>query len=146
MRFHLPSLAVGAALALLVGLLSAQNLVNSPDLNVRLTEPAPVYTQGHPRNVVKIEEGTPFTVPSDRLLVITSMGHGKADSSGFEVWLSVNGVHEARVSAGAVTAPYRSSLTPIPGVGIVAQGGDTVDVKMSGASLEGRAWGYLADD
>lgn len=139
MRFHAPSLAVGIALALVVGVLSAQNLVNSPDLNVRVVEPAPVYAPAHPKNFVRLVEQTPFVVPSERVLVLTAVGVGKTASTSGSTRVEVNGVQEIMVSSSA-----GEWIRELPLPGLVAQPGDSV-VVIAGANGDGRAWGYLAD-
>ena len=150
MKLHPASLLVGAALAIGVGLLSAQQIVGSPAVEVRVVE-MPIdqmrqlelvrHEGAHPRNYVTIEEGTPYTVPVGHLLVIkqSGLGDGGGPLGPPQVW--IDGVMELGNGYENSLGNYtRSSLVP----GYVVQPGSVVEAKNGGTSSV-LILGYLAD-
>jgi len=71
---HPGSALAGAAIVLLVSVLTAQQVV-SRLVHVRIVDPIVAAPSPHPRDFVRVEEGTPFTVSLDRILVGTGLRH-----------------------------------------------------------------------
>jgi hypothetical protein len=135
MRLHPASLAVGAALMVGVGILSAQNIVGTPTIEVRAIEPVVTYSPAHPKNFVRVEMATPYVVPSERILVLTALGW---NDGGSYAHLLIDGN-----IVFLTTSTLEGSIQPIVSPGIVAQSGQTVSVTSNQG--EGVALGYLAD-
>ena len=94
MKLHPASLAVGAALAIGVALLSAQQIVGSPAIVVRrVIEPVVTHEGAHPRDWVRVVEGTPYTVPPGRILAVTGTRHLGAFRGG-----ALSGDHQLTVN------------------------------------------------
>jgi len=140
-RSHALTLAVGFVLGLVVLVSMGQTAVDrSPIVRVQYMP--------HPRDMVQIKQGTPYTVPAGRILVITGLGTGAHFTSGKdEVTLKINGVSEA-MTASEVSCfngdGVGSSMVTVP-PGCSATAGSTVEVVEGGGQTSGRAWGYLAD-
>jgi hypothetical protein len=142
-KLHFLSAAFGFIVAGLLAVTTSQASPPPATLN-----PAAVRIEymPHPRDMVQIKEGTSYTVPAGRLLVITALGDatGYFNTPTFNVQLSVNGQVEA-------AAYYPASVSPSPTVlelaqGLVAKAGDVVavSVRPGFSSVDARAWGYLA--
>ena len=149
MKLHPASLAVGAALAVGVALLSAQQIVGSPAVEVRVVE-MPIdqmrqlelvrHDGAHPRQFVEIVEGQSFTVPSDRLFVVTAIGTNNNDS-----WTQVL-VGGTPVVTRKGNHPSGSlSLIELPRPGYACPASSIVEVTDGGTGGNARAWGYLTD-
>lgn len=142
---HPGSALAGAAIVVLVGALSAQQVVGRL-LDVRIVRPVIAQVDPHPRDFVRIVEGQPFAVPSHRRLVVTSLGHN-ATNGPHPVELRVDGVIEARVLTGYITTELYSDLIQLPTPGIMAGPGSVVEVQLGGVNPDdARAWGYLVDN
>ncbi len=143
LTLHPLSAVTGLALAALVALTTSQASPSPAKLN-----PASIRIEyvPHPRDMVQIREGTPYTVPAGKLLVITALGDatGFFNAPMFNVQLSVNGQLEATAySPGPATAsPTVLELAQ----GFVARSGDVVaaSARPGFSNTDGRAWGYLA--
>lgn len=72
MRLHLPSVLLTVGVVGLVALTSSQALTPVGGFRIEYLP--------HPRDYVQIKEGTPYTVPVGKLLVVT--GLGSADPAG----------------------------------------------------------------
>jgi len=138
------SALVGAAVVLLAGVLSAQQIANR-FVSVRVLETPTLEMAPHARDFVRIVEGTPFAVPAEKILVLTGVGAqnrpGAANSVG-EV--RING--QAQWAVWVPTNPYHSF--PIP-VGLRAVAGDSVeagqDPNVGDQSMVVVVLGYLVD-
>ena len=133
---HPASLALGLALGITILLSMGQvNPMSTRTLNVQYVP--------HPRDMVQIYGGTPYTVPTGRLFVLTGLGN-YAGTTGTPqtVGLLVNGQREVTVAA-AESGP---SVKDVP-VGFTASAGSIVEVVEVIGSQDPsvpRAWGYLA--
>ena len=138
--------ALGAALAS-----PFQDLLGSPSVQVDLTNiPIDQMAQhrqvidhlSHPRDFVLLKPGAPFTVPSDRLFVVTNLGLGEGHHDGI-AGLSVNG----EIEVGGI-GNREGSTVPVIGR-FVCRPGDIVEVVFCGEgsadSSSPRAWGFLID-
>ena len=132
MKLHPTSLIAGAALfASILALSSA-----APQTVITGSPGVIQHDIAHPRNFVEIKEGTPYTVPSARLFVVTNLGNWNVVDWG---QLFVNGTTVSRTLAQGPGA-----LSSVPSIGrYVCQPGDVVEV--SGYNNQGRAWGFLTD-
>jgi hypothetical protein len=93
-----------------------------------------------PRDMVQIREGTPFTVPPGKLLVMTALGN--SDAAGIGSILRVNGTVE--LTNTFVYAQNPPSVCPIAN-GLALPAGSVVEaMNIGGGTANGRAWGYLA--
>lgn len=149
MRAHantrIPSHTATAALAAAVAAIVSPLLQSVPaDRDVQAVLDT---SQPHPRDFVRIQQGTPFTVPAGRILVVTGMGF--ATSPGFASYtlaIEIDGVavlteyHWAHLgSSGAVNGP---SLTTLP-QGVVAAEAQVVTA--ASTLTDCVLLGYLAD-
>lgn len=170
---HPVSLAVGAAA--LGGVLWLVSAVQAPASTgaatsravsqVPLTISNPIEVKGVPvpGNMVTIKEGTPYVVPTGRVLVLTALGAVSSTlvcssgcSNATEVALLLDGQVEVTTpnatglvaSNGSLAAMAAfsfgegTSMHALP-VGCAAKGGVTVTVAAGGGNIA-RAWGYLA--
>ena len=125
-----------------------QDLLGSPGLEVdvvsiplaQMRQHQQVVHQGaHPRDFVAIEEGTPFTVPDGKLLVIRQLGLAYGGGSNTTVRLYVDGAW--KVSApGHAWVHENEPFEP----GYVVQPGSVVEVIHQEAH-KAIALGYLVD-
>lgn len=95
----------------------------------------------HPRDMVQIREGTPYVVPSGRILVVTAIGTTDGvPCNQYRPTLLVNGSEEL------VAFSFTLGENSVRGVasGLTLPAGFTVDVSTN-CNQHGRAWGYLAD-
>jgi hypothetical protein len=103
------------------------------------------------RDMIQIKEGVPYTVPANRMFVLTGLGTTVLTSNyGTTCELRVNGVRE--VSGGFVVTGSANgggmsegcSVASTPNCFMVSAGA-TIEVKeLTPNSFNGRAWGYLA--
>jgi len=145
---------LGAGTALAVVLLSSFQSTISQMLRVVVTNPVelktvdtnPVGSFLHPRNSVRIREGTPFTVPVGKLIVLTSMGSIEVSSAVQNTVLTIDGVDEAVVRYSTTQmSTATSTVTPLP-EGLVAGEGQVVAVaELDPTDEAGVAWGFLVD-
>lgn len=137
-ELHPTSLLVGAAVVGLAFLTMAQT-------------PQPINPTWSPRNpqpivllrdYVQIYEGTPYTVPPNKILMITALGHRNSYGN---VLLIVNNQPLPLVQMTVVTSlsGVTNSMAEMPR-GLTVNAGDVVSVLASGGT-EGVAWGFLAD-
>ena len=96
-----------------------------------------------PRTAVLIREGTPYTVPSGKLLIVTAVGMTNAPSTENRSVLRLDGKEE--VTTFLTTAAGGSSLVEFPSPGIRAVSGQVVEADTLSSGNDGRAWGYLID-
>ena len=130
MRLHPVSLLAGAALfASILALSSAapQMSLGSPGIIS--------HDIAHPRNFVEIQEGSPYTVPTARLFVVTHVGG--ADRVSGDGKLLVDGVQ--------ICETYLAGETNSVGsIGrYVVQPGSTIEPIASNS--QGRVWGFLTE-
>jgi hypothetical protein len=92
-----------------------------------------------PRDMVQIKQGTPYVVPAGKIFVLTGLGDAEALDY---ARLVVNGQIEAIISTGCSNGGG-SSLVAVP-PGFTVQAGSTISAEATG-TINGRAWGYLAN-
>ena len=133
-RLHPLSAFIGAAIVGLCLLTMSQMRVAGAVIRIEY--------QPHPIDMVQIKEGTPFTVPTGKVLAITGLGGTRINS--FSIALYVNGTVEASTyisltngTNDCLVAPVPSGLTALPGSVVHVTGGEA-------APDDARAWGYLA--
>ena len=105
MRIDLASAALGAVGGLgLFGLLSLaqpqQATLLTRPIDFRLVNPVDVVGIGNPRNIVEIQEGTQYVVPTGKVFWLSSLGSGKSTNS---VTLKVDGVDQVISASGSLT-------------------------------------------
>ena len=88
----------------------------------------------HPRDYVRIKEGTPFVVPSGKCLVVKSLSYSTYNGS-THVQLRINGVD----AYSGTMVGGKSEITP----GFLAVAGESVSVHRDGVIA--LALGYLVD-
>ena len=134
-RIQPVSLALGLALGVCAILSMSQASV--------IHTPLRVEYMPHPRDMVQIKEGTPFTVPGGKVFVLTGLGSAQAGTTG-GAWVMVNGQVELSITSFAQgnTVGNVPSVGEIP-TGLTSAPGSTLTVGSSVAGT-GRAWGYLA--
>lgn len=132
MRIHFPSVSLGAVAVSLILLSMSQA---APTLTQARVEYGP-----HPRDMVQVKQGTPYTVPPGKLFVLT--GLGGADNLGYSQ-LSVDGASEAAVMA-TCSNGGGSTVASVPS-GFTVPGGSTISVVTTSGGGQSRAWGYLAN-
>lgn len=143
LRVHVPSALIGAcALGLVLLATGAQHVLTdqSPKTLKWPVEVAQTLRiDGIPaaRDMVMVEKGVPYTVPSGKLFALIAMGTTDAQSTSAVTDLVVNGQQEARVQKQA----GGPSVMPYP-PGLVLTAGSILEVEGTGTS---RAYGYLAD-
>lgn len=131
LQFHLPS-ALGGLLAGAAGLAAVQT-----------TQQTVAFGPYGWRDLVRVEESFPYTVPEGRVLVITSAGHtaGSNPSTLSEaetnLMVVIDGTRELMLNP--VNGP--STLEP----GWVVQPGSRVLVRFADDSWTGYIFGYLVD-
>ena len=119
---------------------SGHRAVQSPVMDLGLTIDGSVHVEGIPRpeEMMRIEEGTPFTVPAGKALVLTALGSAQGGSM---TTLLVDGV--AEFEKAMTTSPTPGSMMFVP-AGFRIDAGSVVTVS-TGFPADGRAWGYLVD-
>ncbi len=118
-----------------VGSSPTRQLVSTLDLTID----GPVQVAGvpAPSQMMRIDEGSVFIVPTGKVFVLTALGT-KANNGGSTSFL-VDGVELLRASA---SAPVETTMYPVPpGLKVDADASITLT---NGIGL-GAAWGYLAD-
>jgi hypothetical protein len=139
-QLHPTSLLVGAAVVGLAFLTMAQNPQPiNPTWSPRNPQPVVLL-----RDYVQIREGTPYTVPPNKILMITAIG--REDAGLQNVFLLINGTVRLSTSSGSYSwgpsAPHVHEVAK----GLTANAGDVItvdDFSMQGGLAV--AWGYLAD-
>ncbi len=137
---HPGSLAAGAALAAVLFVVAG---AQTPVVE-SVIDPAPRVIEHHivgipdPRDVVLImEENGPYTVPSDKVLLIS--GFGSIHYYTTQCALFVDGAQVALGNSNQGQAMF----TPLPVPGIQVRAGSVVS--FSSSNNTGRAIGYLSD-
>ena len=130
-NFHVPSLVIGVLAATVVLMSMGQS---SPVLGPPRIEYGP-----HPRDMVQIKEGTPYTVPVGRIFVLTGLG-STLTASGL-TFFKVNGEDLLIGGWSGGVGGQTATVAPIP-MGCTVAGGSVISL-VSGAG-QGRAWGYLS--
>lgn len=134
--------AVGIA-AVLAGAAPIQS--SASDRDVQAVED---LSQPHPRDFVRIQQGTPFVVPSDSILVIKGMSFANPNgAAGWSQTIQIDGVpafsdygwfrNQANVGTW-----HASQVTEIP-LGVTAGEGSTVEAVSNRSDCV--LLGYLAD-
>lgn len=130
-QLHPVSLLVGLAGGVIGLLLMSQSAVST--LPTGRVEVGP-----HPRDMVQIAEGQPYTVPPGKILVVTAVGY-IAPGPGTAT-LKVNGVTALTMHDGS-----NLGMRDVPRC-LSVQWGNVVEVEDGVAPyVYSRAWGYLAD-
>lgn len=129
-------------LGLLVAGLAMVTMSQVPQ-NILHHHPVRVEWGPHPRDMVQIRSGTPYTVPADKIFVVTAIGDN-GDGSGGNVRLIVDGQKELELVH--VFAQNPPTVAPVAS-GLSISAGSIIEVGISASSpLAGRVWGYLADE
>jgi len=141
LEVHPPSLLAGSVLAVLAFIAMAPT---PPPPSTAPTPPGLIPA----RNMIQIHQGTPYTVPTGQLLVVTGLGSFAGISGGFgagiPATLSVNGVGEIGTRSAEQgpnqmvygdNLPEVRSMVPVPPGFAIAQG--------SVVTVTGVAWGYI---
>ena len=104
--------------------------------------PLEMRVPGQPRakDIVRIQEGAPYTVPPGKILVMTGMGRNSGSASSWVI--RADGVSTWRDKLLTQSGASSYSL-PIPSPGITATEGQAVAVVFDGQS--GVLLGYLED-
>jgi hypothetical protein len=130
------SLVLGLAFGLACFVAMGQSSISSTPIGT----PVRIEYMPHPRDMIVIQQGVPFTVPPGKLLVMTALGNTNADGQG--AVLMVNGAVE--LANAFVYAQNPPSVCPIP-IGLALPAGSVVEpLTVAGSTGNGRAWGYLA--
>lgn len=133
-QLHPTSLFVGAAVVGLAFLTMAQNPQPiNPNWSPR--NPLPVVLL---RDYIQIREGTPYTVPPNKILMVTALGSG---SNTGQAWIYVSGRSTAEVTANCNASSSVLELAR----GLTLNAGDIVGVFGANTGGSGVAWGFLAD-
>lgn len=136
-RLHPSSLVVGALAAALVFVCMSQ--ITTP-----VSFPSGRFQFGpHPRDFVRIQEGTPYTVPAGKVLVLTAVGR-TAIQSNQTATVSVNG-QVVDGAAPVISAAAPCSMKAVPPYSI-ARAGDVVAAFGNLPQPTARATGFLVDD
>ena len=129
------SAIAGAGLA--AGIFGLVSMTTAPPYHVLHIQTEGVPT---PNQMMRVVEGTPFTVPGGKVFVLT--GLGESGTGGGTTTLSVDGVPEVSGNLTSSCWPTLPSILPVAS-GFAVQAGSVVEV--TGAGSASRAWGYLAD-
>lgn len=136
LKIHFFSVLIGVAAFATMLVLSSQS-------SIQPTFPSARFQYGpHPRDFVRLVEGTPYTVPAGKLMVITALG-GSQQAGSVPVTLQVNGVDVQGVFADCYYITPASMRT-LPRF-VTATAGDVVTLVGAAAGPDARAWGYLLD-
>ena len=141
MQLHPASLLVGAALAIGVGLLSAQQIVGSPSvevvirdsvpLEVSVIDPATSWKEGER---VWVPKNSTYNVPVGKCLLVTNAWWG--NFGGADGWVRVDGIQIARfgtISQGGIRADQQWPE------GLPVMGGSVI------TTTQGNVVGFLVD-
>jgi len=133
MRIHFPSVTVGVVAAALILITMSQALPGSAN-------PPRIEYGPHPRDMVQITDGTPFTVPAGQIFVLTAMGTTFGQGNCI---VQINGQTSEVLAQSLSGASAPISMYPVP-PGFTVQGGSTVNILSQNAPGSARAWGYLS--
>ena len=135
-QLHPRSLLVGLVLGAIALLTMSQSLVPS-------TATVRVQYMPHPRDMVQIEEGVPYTVPVGKVFVLTGLGTDIALQYSIAT-LEVDDVPrtQAVTSFNSNDTGMVSAVAPVP-PGFTVDAGHSISV--TSGQHGARAWGYLAD-
>ena len=148
-RFHAGSVFLGLGVALLAVVAMGQRPVDIGGTLFR------VDYGPHPRDMVVIREGTPYTVPAGRLFVLTALGAVSGDTGSsppartrflVDGQDEIVGISKVAISDPAFSFPggTGTSMQAVP-LGFTAQAGSVLTVLFGPSGLtDARAWGYLA--
>lgn len=98
----------------------------------------------HPRDMIQIREGSPFTVPVGKILVLTALGTNTGGGSSDSVQYLVDGQQDGQTTAWRNPTVSPVSMTELP-EGRSIQAGSTVAVQSTLAANAGRLWGYVTN-
>ena len=136
------------AIASLAALIAAavSPLVQSVNLD-RDVQVIEDLSQPHPRDYVRVRQGTPFTVPTGRILVVTGMGFSTAGTGGTAYQtVSVDGVpaltEQVWFNANVNGVQFDPWITEVP-VGLTVVEGATVSAESN--RTDSVILGYLVD-
>jgi hypothetical protein len=131
-------------LGILVGGIALLTMSQGGPPSVGATSTPKIEVVPHPRQMIRIREGTPFSVPAGKVLVLTALGTTVGGGSGDSVQYMVDGHQEGQTSAWRNSTIAPSSMTELP-EGRSVQAGSTVAIHSTLGGNEGRLWGYLTD-
>jgi len=143
---HLPWILLALVLAFPL-FAQGQNPISVFRVSLVGSVPLDMRVPGQPlaKDIVRIVEGVPYTVPDAMILVMTGLGHSAGSFTG--VLISVDGVMVwvDRILAGSngIGTPDYSFDIPHPGITAGAGSVVTVDVWSSGGATFGVLIGYL---
>lgn len=135
LTLHPLSVLAGAAIVGLVFLTSSQALTPVGGYRIEYLP--------HPRDMVQIKEGVPYTVPAGKIFVLTALGgsgYGPRVLRVDGIEESLGGFYNSATYSGVVPG---NSVVEVP-IGFTARAGSIVDVGNGSTGGAGRAWGYLA--
>ena len=101
----------------------------------------------HPRDMVRVQEGQPFTVPSGRIFVVTGLGCNNSGVPNVVLFFD-SGTGPLRVLDVDPTSSDgngATSVKPVPS-GLTASVGAIVSVTGGGSGDDAVVLGYLADE
>jgi len=134
-RMSVVSATLGALLAGAVFVSMAQTTVGTPTR---------IQYIPHPRDMVQIASGVPYTVPAGKIFALTALGRVGSSASN-QAFLRVNGVVQAAGDRTANDSVGMEHVSP----GFSAPAGSVLEVTWSNGVadpyLEQRAWGYLVN-
>lgn len=125
------SVGVAVALSCVLALSMAQQHVAAP---------LRVEYMPHPKQMVQIENGGPYTVPAGSLFVLTALGTQTLNYT--HCILFVNGTPRIAHDSYALGGPFTVSQAPI---GLTVPAGSVLTMANTGGVPGGCAWGYLVD-
>lgn len=127
-------LVLGASVVVAMGFTASQTALGI--LRVQYTP--------HPRDMVQIEEGTPYTVPTGKILVVTAVGTPQLLANGITCLYADNNLVTTAAAVGDLTTIHGSMPTMVAmPQGLTLHSGSVV-VPQGPFVGSGRAWGYLA--
>ena len=136
---HPSSLLAGIGLTCLSFLAMAQNPQPiNPTWSPRNPQPVVLL-----RDYVQIRQGTPYTVPPNKILMITAVGAQIPSNNPAGVFINNSALFQVMVNCSAATAGS-ATVVEVPR-GLTANSGDIVTVVDSSSMACGVAWGFLAD-
>lgn len=110
----------------------------------------------HPRDMVTIVQGTGYTVPANKIFVLTALGTISITTStvvpvsfiadgSVEIRAGLYGAGSAAVQAGSEFHSNFASVVDVP-EGITFTEGQILQVDIGGGGTNGRAYGYICDE
>lgn len=117
-------------------------LLSMSEVPVLLPRGANIEYVARPQDMVQIKEGTPFVVPTGKVLVPTALGTNVGEDGPNWVEFLVNGTLEGSSPVLRNPTVTPASMSPLSD-GESVQAGATVTIHSSLGGNAGRLWGYL---